>query len=221
VAIIFHCGSGSPYAWRVWLALEHKGLAYELRMLSFDRGDLKQPSFLALTPRGKLPLIQDGDYVLYESAAIVEYLEDAYPRTGAALFADAPRSRGVARRLIREADEYLEESMEDLLREVMFTPQAKWSDEAIGAARAKLVAELPHWQRLAAAANGSAQGFLAGAAGAVDFTVYPFLALTLRAQRRRASLELDAALGPEITAWMRRVEALPYFDRAYPPHWRT
>ena len=27
---------GSPYAWRVWLALEHKGMPYELKLLSFD-----------------------------------------------------------------------------------------------------------------------------------------------------------------------------------------
>ena len=31
-----YVGSGSPYAWRVWLALEHKGLPYELRVLSFS-----------------------------------------------------------------------------------------------------------------------------------------------------------------------------------------
>jgi glutathione S-transferase len=219
MAIIFHCGSGSPFAWRVWLALEHKGLPYELRMLSFDRGDMKQPGFVALNPRGKVPVIQDGDYVLYESAAIVEYLEDAYRGTGAPLFPEAPRARGLARRIIREADEYLEESIVGLLEQVLFTPQAKWNDDAIAQARAELVAELPQWQRLASAAAG-AGGFLAGGAGAADFTVYPYLALAMRAQRRRAALELDAAIGPQITAWMRRVEALPYFDRTYPPHWR-
>lgn len=218
MAIVFHCGSGSPYAWRVWLALEHKGLPYELRMLSFDRGDLKQPAFLALNPRGKVPVIQDGDYVLYESAAIVEYLEDAYPRTGAPLFPSEAKARGLARRIVREADEYISSSMGDMLEQVLFVPQSKWNDDAIARAREKFVAELPAWQRLAAGAGG---GFLAGAAGAADFTVYPFFALTLRAQRKRPSLEIDAALGPQIAAWMRRVEALPYFDRTYPPHWRT
>jgi glutathione S-transferase len=218
MAIVFHCGSGSPYAWRVWLALEHKGLPYELRMLSFDRGDMKQPAFLALNPRGKVPVIQDGDYALYESAAIVEYLEDAYPRSGAALFPAEPRARGLARRIIREADEYIVPSMGDMLEQVLFVPQSKWNDEAIARGREKLIAELPAWQRLVGGAGG---GFLAGAAGAADFAVYPFFALTLRAQRKRPSLEIDAALGPQIAAWMRRVEALPYFDRTYPPHWRT
>jgi glutathione S-transferase len=221
MAIVFYCGSGSPYAWRVWLALEHKGLPYELRMLSFDRGDVKQPAFVAMNPRGKVPVIQDDDYVLYESAAIVEYLEDAYPGAGAPLLPDAPRSRGLARRLIREADEYLFEAVGDLLEQVLFTPQAKWSDDAIVNAREKLLGELPHWQQWASAATSRGGAFLAGAVGAVDFTVYPFFALTLRAQRRRPSLQLETALGSNIIDWMRRVEKLPYFDRTYPPHWRT
>ncbi len=218
MAIVFYYGSGSPFAWRVWLALEHKKLPYELRVMSFDKGDLKQPAFQALTPRGKVPLIQDGGYVLYESAAIVEYLEDAYPGQGAALFPADPKARGVARRLIREADEDLMGSLEGLLEQVLFVPQQKWNDAAIAAAKDKFLVELPHWQRAAAAAG---KDFLVGAAGAADFSVYPFLALALRAQKRRESLALDSAFGPELTGWMRRVEALPYFERTIPPHWRT
>ena len=217
MAIVFYCGSGSPFAWRVWLALEHKKLPYELRVLSFDKGDLSQPAFRALTPRGKVPVIQDGDYVLYESAAIVEYLDDAYPGQGAALFPADPKTRGVARRLIREADEYLMESLEALFEQV-FVPQEKWNEAAIGAAKDKLLAELPHWQR---AVTTAGKDFLVGAAGAADFTVYPLFALALRMQKRRASLALDSAFGPQLIAWMRRVEALPYFERTIPPHWRT
>ena len=217
MAIVFYCGSGSPFAWRVWLALEHKALPYELRMMSFDRGDLKQPSFTALTPRGKVPLIQDGDYVIYESAAIVEYLQDAYPASGAPLFPDAPRARGVARRLIREADEYLYPALSDLFAQV-FGPAEKASEAGLAAAREKFVAELPHWQRAAEAAG---KGFLVeAAAGAADFTVYPYFALVMRMQKRRPTLAMDAALGAPLIAWMKRVEALPYFDRTYPPHWR-
>ncbi|MBV8209514.1 MAG: glutathione S-transferase family protein [Burkholderiaceae bacterium] len=216
MAIVFYYGSGSPFAWRVWLALEHKKLPYEFRLMSFDKGDLKQPSFQALTPRGKVPLIQDGDYVLYESSAIVEYLQDAYPTQGSALFPADPKARGVARRLIREAEEYLVESLDGLLEQVLFVKPEKWSDEAIAAAKDKFLAELPHWQR---AATG--KDFLAGAAGAADFAAYPYFALSMRAQKRRASLALDTAFGPQLNAWMRRVEALPYFEKTIPPHWRT
>jgi glutathione S-transferase len=216
--IVFYYGSGSPFAWRVWLALEHKKLPYELRVMSFDKGDLKQPAFQALTPRGKVPLIQDGDYVLYESTAIMEYLQDAYPSSGAALFPADPKPRGIGRRLIREADEYLRDSMEELLEQVLFVPQDKRNEAAIAAAKDKFLAELPHWRGAAAAAGND---FLVGAVGAADFTVYPFFALALRTQKRHPSLGVDAAFGPQLTAWMRRVEALPYFEKTIPPHWRT
>ena len=38
--ITFYYGSGSPFAWRVWLALEHKKLAYDFKLMSFSDGDL-------------------------------------------------------------------------------------------------------------------------------------------------------------------------------------
>ncbi len=79
MALTFYNASGSPYGWRVWLALEHKGLPYELKMLSFDKGDLKTPEFRALNPRGRVPVIVDDGFALFESAAIVEFLEDKQP----------------------------------------------------------------------------------------------------------------------------------------------
>ena len=61
MAITFYYGAGSPFAWRVWLALEHKALAYELKVLSFSDGDLKKPEFAALNPRRKIPVLVDAD----------------------------------------------------------------------------------------------------------------------------------------------------------------
>ena len=72
MALDFYHGHGSPYSWRVWLALEHKGIAYELKVLSFSAGDTRKPEFMALTPRHRVPTLVDGDFVLYESNAIVE-----------------------------------------------------------------------------------------------------------------------------------------------------
>ena len=42
MTIIFYYGSGSPYAWRVHFALEHKALPYERKVLSFSAGDTQQ-----------------------------------------------------------------------------------------------------------------------------------------------------------------------------------
>src|SRR5262245_57237412 len=75
----FFYGSGSPFAWRVHLALEEKGIEYEPVLLSFQGGDLKKPEYLAISPHGKVPAIVDGGTSLYESQVILEYLEERYP----------------------------------------------------------------------------------------------------------------------------------------------
>ena len=79
-------------------------------------GDLKKPEFIALNPRGKVPVVTDNGFALYESATIVEYLEDRYPNAGPGLFPLDVKQRALARRLIREADQYLATAMEKLIR---------------------------------------------------------------------------------------------------------
>ena len=214
MAIEFYCGSGSPYAWRVWLALEHKALAYELRMMSFSAGDLKQPAFLALNPRGKVPVLVDGDFVIYESAAILDYLEEAYAGSGEHLLPDDIKARARARRLIREGDGYLAHAMETLVDLILFTSADEWNADAITHARDAFTAELARFEL-------ELQGeFFAGGVGSVDFTLYPMIALALRSERKKPDLNLGAAIPHKLAAWMRRMQALPYFNKTYPPHWK-
>ena len=64
MALTLYYLSGSPYAWRVWLGLEHKHMPYELINMSYDAGDFKKPEFLALNPRHRVPVIVDDGFVL-------------------------------------------------------------------------------------------------------------------------------------------------------------
>jgi glutathione S-transferase len=211
--LIFYYGSGSPYAWRVWLALEHKGIDYELRTMSFSAGDLRKPEFRAVNPRGKLPAITDGDFALYESVAIVEYLDEQYG--GPRVFPLDVRERARVRRLVQEADQYYAVAMDRLVDEVLFKPQDQWEQARIDAARESLVQELATWERLVAGP------WLAGdTVSAADFTLYPLIALTLRMQKRKPDLDVRAAVGPVLGAWMQRVEALPILRKTWPPHWK-
>jgi len=214
--IHFYCGSGSPYAWRVWLALEHKALPYELHMLSFSTGEMRTEAYRAINPRGKVPAIVDDGFAVAESAAIVEYLDDAYPGAGGRLFPRDVRERATARRMVREADEYVAHAMEGLVEQLLFTPEQGPDAAAIERSRGDLVDELDRLER-------SVKGpFILGDAGAVDFTLYPIVALALRMQdRKRPELRLRESLGPRLSAWMRNVEALPYFARTVPPHWKA
>jgi len=55
-----------------------KNLEYQPLPLSLSTNDHKSEFFLSLNPRGKVPTLVDGDIVLYESVAIVLYLEERY-----------------------------------------------------------------------------------------------------------------------------------------------
>lgn len=209
----FYYGSGSPYAWRVWLALEHKRIPYELRVLSFSAGDMKKPEYLALNPRHRVPAIVDDGFALYESAAILEYLDERHagePR----LFPGDLRQRARARRMVREADQYFAEALEKLVDNVLFTPPEKWAEAPIAKARAALAEELALWETL------SAGDWLAGELSAADFTLYPQIALALRIGAKKPDLNVRALIGSKIAAWMARMEALPYFRKTWPPHWK-
>ena len=213
--IDFYAASGSPYAWRVWLALEHKQAPYRLKMLSFSAGDLKTPAFVALNPRRRVPVLVDGSVVVYESAAIVEYLEDRFPPPAKPLFPTAVGERAVARRLIREIDEYLARALEAMLEEVLFKPTEQWNEAAIAKVRGSFVGELSRFEECA-----PADRFFVGDAGAVDHALYPIIALARRLERRKPDIAIQPAIGTKLAAWMRRVESLPYFATTYPPHWK-
>jgi glutathione S-transferase len=61
-----------------WL-LEELGVPYEVKVLSLADGDQKKPEYLKLNPNGAVPTLADGDLVLWESAAICQYLADKFP----------------------------------------------------------------------------------------------------------------------------------------------
>jgi Glutathione S-transferase, N-terminal domain len=60
--------SGSPFAWRVLLTAEVKGIPYEGKLLEASKGELKTPEFLAINPLGRVPAIRDGNFTLHVSS---------------------------------------------------------------------------------------------------------------------------------------------------------
>lgn len=132
MALTFYYGSGSPYAWRVWLALEHKGIPYDFKLLSFSEGDTRKPDFTAVNPRQKVPAIVDDGFALYESVAIMEYLEERWPDRPR-LYSAALRERAVQRRLALEADDYLSEAMDKVIQAILSTQDdaQKWGSTSL------------------------------------------------------------------------------------------
>jgi len=73
----------------VWM-LEEVGAAYELSFVDIMAGAQKSDDFLGKNPMGKLPVIEDGDVIVTESAAIGLYLADRYAPGTLAPALDAP-----------------------------------------------------------------------------------------------------------------------------------
>jgi glutathione S-transferase len=64
-----------------WM-LEELGEPYTIQLISFKKGENRQPAFLAINPMGKLPTLRHGDTIVTEAAAICTYLADEFPRAG-------------------------------------------------------------------------------------------------------------------------------------------
>jgi len=69
----------SPNCQRVEIALHEKGLSYDIEPIDLRKREQKKPEFLKLNPYGKVPVIVDGEKVLFESCIINEYLDEQYP----------------------------------------------------------------------------------------------------------------------------------------------
>lgn len=90
--IVFYHNPRSRSQMAHWM-LEEVGAPYRIEPVSFDKNEHKSPAFLALNPMGKLPTIVHRGTVVTETAAIIAYLADAFPRAGLAPAPDDP-SRG-------------------------------------------------------------------------------------------------------------------------------
>ncbi|KAI0793539.1 glutathione S-transferase C-terminal-like protein [Fomes fomentarius] len=72
---------GGPNGWKVGFLLEELGLTYESIYLDFAKGEQKAPAHTQHNPNGRIPTLidhQNGDFVIWESNAILLYLTDKY-----------------------------------------------------------------------------------------------------------------------------------------------
>ena len=219
MALTLYWGSGSPFSWRVLLALEHKGLRYESRQLHFDKQEHKSPQMLRLNPRGQVPVLKDDDYVVFESVAILYYLDAKYPERP--IFGVGPEEAGVIMRVICEFQAYCEPAVQSIVRAI-FAGEVTGNIDALTDAM-HIVA------REARTIEGrlSREQWIVGANySAADMVIFPWIQLLRRALDRAAAAELGARFlpmdknYPAIARWIQRIESLPNYACTYPPHWR-
>jgi len=209
-----HYVPGSFYAWRVQLALEHKGIAHDLKRVDFAAGGAKTDSYLAMNPRSKVPALRDGDFTLYESVAMLEYIEDKYPDT-TKLYPDDVETRARVRRMICELDNYWFPHALVLVSNLYFkSDEADWNEEAVAGASDSIKKELEYYE------GRVREDSFFGDITAADLAIYPMAAHLKRFDMRRPASELDAAIGPKFRRLMKRIESQPYFDKTFPSHWK-
>jgi glutathione S-transferase len=219
MALVLYWGSGSPFVWRVMLALEHKRLAYESQLLHFDKQEHQSPQMLKLNPRGRVPVLKDGDYVVFESVAVLYYLDRKYPDPP--IFGATAEEAGVIMRVICEFQAYAEPSVARIVSAI-FADRVAGEIDALTDAMHIVAREARTIE-----ARLAREPWIVGADySATDMVIFPWLQVLRRALDRSAAAELGARFlpmeknYPALVRWIRRIEALPGYERTYPPHWR-
>ena len=220
MAIEVYWGSGSPYSWRVLLALEYKRLPYVSHLLQFSKQEHKSPQMLALNPRGRVPVLKDGDYVCFESLAILYYLDLKYPQPP--IFGRTPEEAGTIMRVICEYQAYIEPRLTSILRAIQFGAADLDSDEITAAMHAVASEARTIEGRLS-----KSEWIVGDCCSAVDMVIFPGIQLLRRALEKPQAAALSSRFMPvevnypALGRWLARVAALPGYERTYPPHWRA
>jgi glutathione S-transferase len=221
MAIDVYWGSGSPFSWRVLLALEYKRLQYTNHLLQFSKQEHKSPHMLSLNFRGRVPVLKDGDYVVFESLAVLFYLDRKYPDPP--LFGRSPEEAGVIMRVICEYQAYTEEHVMKIVNAFFVrTPGKSPKQDELADAMHRVASEA----RSIEARLAKSDWVVGESLSAADIIIFPSLQILLRALARPEASDLSSRFlplqvnYPALSRWIERVEALHGYDRTFPPHWR-
>lgn len=184
----------STFSRRVRVALLEKNISCELIEVNLPAGQHKEHWYAALNPYLKVPTLLDGDLVLYESAAILTYLEAVHPTPP--LVPDDAASRALVDMHVRLCDAHLGRYAGAILIPKRFLPEAKWDRQAMQAARTEIDRHLVIIER----ELGDRHYLVGGSFTLADIAYLPFLHFLG---------VMEVAAGPRVTAWAERLLARP------------
>ena len=208
----------SSFVHIVQLVLTHKGVRCTFSDLEPDMGS---PKHLALHPFDRVPILQHGDFVLYETSAIVAYLEQLRPTPS--LQPDTPQGRARMNQWISAVNSYYYPYMIYHVghERNVFPRLGIPSDEKVVAhALPKIEVGLQVLERQLS----HGQGFLLG--DELTLADYYLLPSTYSFGRHRDGQTMYASF-PAVQAWRERMETLPAVQRLreatadLPPIWHA
>jgi glutathione S-transferase len=192
VAIKLYAHPFSNNSMRAQLYLEEKGLPYEYVTVDLFKGEHRQPPYLAINPRGQVPCIVDDGITVFESVAIVQYLEHRYPEPP--LIPRDPVAMAKCIRLIAEFNQKLDPT--NIFGSVKFRGMRR---AELGERLEKLMAECRTWEGYL-----DDQPFFAGDEYSIaDIIVLPFFGMAID------GLGLPERDFPRLHRWYERCKQRP------------
>lgn len=186
----------SPNCQKVDALAREVGLPLELVALNLFKGEAKTKAMLAKNPNGKLPILEDGDFVLWESSAMLPYVAAKAGRED--LSPTAPRQRAEVDRWMAWSSIHFAPAVRKVAFERVVKKLAGLGapDEAAVKEGTVAFAEVARVLEASLPENG----YVCGVLTIADFQLAPYAALT-------ASCGLDVTPYPKVRAWLDRMLA--------------
>lgn len=196
----------SPNALRVRAVAAELGIELEIVDVDLRKGEHKSEAYLALNPNGKVPVLVDGDFKLWESRAINTYLASLKPERG--LYPDDAKRRALVDQWTYWHAVHLSPATQRVVFERLLKTMfgmGEPDESAIEAQLKELAQLLPVLD-----ANLADKDWVAGELSIADFALASTFVF-----RQGAGIGLDAT--PNIEAWLQRMEARPSWQAAIAP----
>jgi len=197
--LTLYTSPGSGNGRKVHMLLEEVGAQYQLVKLDLLKGDQKKPEYLQLNPNGKVPTIDDDGFILWESNAILLYLNEKYP-TANLLPTGAQNRARVFQWLLFEQTTF-RPPLSALIRHVRFTPPDKQDTKAIEQLWSEVRTNMGILQNAL-----SGREYLGGTFSVADIAVLPYVYLA-------KDLGADLSAWPTVVAYWQRLSARPSWQK--------
>ncbi len=184
----------STYSRRVVITLFEKQIPYEPIMVDMAKRAHRQPEYLAMNPYGRVPAFVDGYFVLYESTAILSYLEATQPTP--ALAPVDVRGRALVDMHMKLCDLQFTRQAGTIIFPKRFLPKEKWDTAMFAKMKAEIDSHLIILDR-----QLSREDYLVrNTFSLADICYLPFLDFLPM---------MDVTPPPAVAAWAARLAARP------------
>lgn len=186
-----------PFCWKVRIFLQESGIEVEEIQVEFGK---KHPDVVALNPNATVPVLVNGDLVLFESAVVIEYLADKFPQSG--LMDGSAEQKAAIRQIHSYCDNSIGKVLFPHIKKVRETGDRTVTDELT---QAWIDVQLELSERL------GEQDFFGPSFSVAECALIPRVALALI-----NGLSVDDKFS-NLQKWFNRCLRRPSFTGAFPP----